>query len=145
MFSRRFPAFAALLAAACLGALGCSGPAGEPTIPVQGTLTKGGEPLPLDPVLAEAKAARVELHFVRIDGGESAPVSATAFADPQGHFEVPNGLPAGKYRIGVKYFDGSPSGDKLQGRFDAQKSPIEREIQGEKATLNIDLDKPDAA
>lgn len=145
MISRRFPALAALLAAACLGALGCAGSAGEPTVPVEGTLTKGGEPLPLDPTLAQAKAARVELHFTRIDKGEGKPFSATAFADPQGHFEVPNGLPPGKYRVGVKYFDGSGAGDKLQGKFDARKSPIEREVQGEKAVLNIDLDKPNAA
>lgn len=110
----------------------------EQMFAVSGKITDNGKPLHLDPKLAAAKAARVELRFFRLDG-QQANVSQTAFAEPDGSFEVPGGLPAGKYRISVKHFDGG-SEDELKDKFGEKNSPIEREISGE-TEIEIDLAK----
>lgn len=136
-FQKRALLFAGLLAGLAIVA-GCRGAGGseEPAFAVRGKVTKDDKPLPLDPKLAAAKAARVELRFFRLDGKE-ANLSQTAFAEPDGAFEVPGGLPAGKYRISVKHFDGG-SDDELKGKFGEKNSPIEREISGE-TEIEIDL------
>jgi hypothetical protein len=123
--------------------VGCSGgPAAEPTVLVKGKVTNGGEPLPLDPQLAAAKAARVELRFMRLDDSGEVISSATAFAEVDGSFEAPKGLPKGKYRIAVYHYDGTSDGDALEGKFDDRQTPIIREITGE-GELNIDLSNPE--
>jgi hypothetical protein len=123
--------------------VGCSGGhSGEATVPVKGKVTDGGKPLALDPKLAAAKAASVQVRFLPADESGKG-TSATAFADPDGTFEVTGGLPKGKYRIAVMYYDGSAGGgDKLGGKFDERNSPIVREITGE-GDVVIDLSKPE--
>jgi len=138
-FQKRALLFAGLLAGLAI-VVGCRGAGGseEPAFAVRGKVTNDGKPLQLDPKLAAAKAARVELRFFRLDGGE-ANLSQTAFAEPDGAFEVPGGLPAGKYRISVTHFAGG-SDDELKGKFGEKNSPIEREISGE-TEIEIDLAK----
>lgn len=131
----------ALLAAACVG---CGDAGGEQKYEVSGKITKGGQPLPLDPVLAKARAARVEVRFLRVGEGGQPDYSATGFAEPDGTFKLVD-VPKGKYRIAIQHIDGKSSGDTLGGKFDDRNSPVTREITGETKDLNIDLDKPEAA
>lgn len=130
-----------LLSVALVVTIGCgeSVPT-EKELAVKGKVTNKGQPLLLDPKLAAVKAARVELRFTRIGGGQEGmpTASETAFAQPDGTFQAK--LPAGKYRIGVKHINGGD--DELKGKFDERKSPIEREITTDGQELNIELSNP---
>lgn len=141
MTKRSLGAWCALVAI-CVAMIGCPGGAGEePRVTVKGTVTRDGQPLPLDPAMAAAKAARVEVGFLRETGGEDqSDFGATVDAEPDGSFEIE--VPPGKYRIGVRYFDGQSQGDALQGKFDERNSPIIREITSETTDLKIELADP---
>ena len=137
--------FSGLMLIALMAALftGCGEAGGEAKYEVSGKITKGGQPLPLDPALAQAKAARVEVRFLRMGTGDQPDYSATGFAEPDGTFKLVD-VPKGKYRVAVQHIDGKSQGDTLGGKFDDRKSPITREITGETKDLNIDLDKPES-
>lgn len=110
----------------------------EPEFKVSGKIVRGGNPLPLDPVMAAAKAASVNVKFVRIDGSGGADFSNTVFADESGAFTI--NVPKGKYRVSVVHMNGRQPGDNLQGKFSERKSKIEQEVTGEMPDLVIELD-----
>jgi hypothetical protein len=111
----------------------------EPEFKISGKILRGGNPLPLDPVMAAAKAASVNIKFIRTDGSDGANFSESAFADETGAFSVK--LPKGKYRISIVHTNGRQPGDNLQGKFSDRKSKIEKEISGEMPDLVIELDE----
>ena len=117
---------------------GQSGSKTEPEFKVSGKVLRGGNPLPLDPVMAKAKAAMVNIKFIRIDGSGGADFSNTAFADESGAFSTT--IPKGKYRVGVVHINGRQPGDLLQGKFSERQSKIEKEIAGDTTDFVIDLD-----
>jgi hypothetical protein len=86
--------------------------------------------------MAAAKAASVNVKFVRIDGSGGADFSNTVFADELGAFTI--NIPKGKYRVSVVHMNGR--GDGLQGKFSERKSKIEQEVTGEMPDLVIELD-----
>lgn len=138
-FSRRMALVPlCLLLAAATALIGC-GPRSyktEPEFKISGKILRGGNPLPLDPVMAAAKAASVNIKFVRTDGSGGADHSESAFADESGAFTTK--LPKGKYRVSIVHMNGR--GDGLQGKFGERKSTIEKEISGEMPELVIELD-----
>ena len=140
-FSRRMALVPlCLLLAAATALIGC-GPRSyktEPEFKISGKILRGGNPLPLDPVMAAAKAASVNIKFVRADGSGGADHSESAFADESGAFTIK--LPKGKYRVSVAHMNGRQPGDNLQGKFGERKSKIEKEISGEMPELVIELD-----
>jgi len=110
----------------------------EPEFQISGKILRGGNPLPLDPVMAAAKAASVTIKFIRSDGSDGANYSESAFADESGAFSVK--LPKGKYQVSIVHMNGRQPGDNLQGKFGDRKSTIEKEISGEMPDLVIELD-----
>jgi len=122
---------------------------------VSGTLKQGGGPVKGSdpaggPPAAGAAASGVMLSFYPApEGARPANPAAAglqntyAILQPGGEFEVPDGLPAGKYIVVVHSFAQGPQfpdSDRLKNRFSFQKSPIEVDIDGDKV-LDIDLDK----
>lgn len=110
----------------------------EPEFKISGKILRGGNPLPLDPVMAAAKAASVNVKFVRTDGSGGADFSNSAFADESGAFTIK--LPKGKYRVSIVHMNGRQPGDNLQGKFGDRKSKIEQDVTGDIADLVIELD-----
>ena len=92
--------------------------------------------------LAQARAASVNLRFLRLGAGDIPDHSTTGFADATGAFTVPK-VRAGRYRIAVIHLNGRQPGDQLGGRFDERKSKIIREFTGETKDLLIDLAQPE--
>ena len=62
----------------------------------------------------------------------------SAAADEEGNFDLPGGMPAGKYRVVVRQWEPYPQIDKLKGRFAEENSPLVVEVDG-KTPLQIDL------
>lgn len=126
-----------LLVAAACGLVGCAKP--KPAgFTVTGRVTKGGEPLPLDPALAKAAAAYVRVGFVRVgDDGATVLSSNSALVAPDGTFAVPR-LPAGRYRVTVEHFNGGAD-DLLKGRFLDTNTPIELQVSADVASFDVDL------
>jgi hypothetical protein len=110
----------------------------EPEFKISGKILRGGNPLPLDPVMAAAKAASVNVKFVRTDASGGADFSNSAFADETGAFTIK--LPKGKYRVSIAHMNGRQPGDNLQGKFGDRKSKIEQEVSGDTNDLVIELD-----
>lgn len=110
----------------------------EPEFKISGKILRGGNPLPLDPVMAAAKAASVNVKFVRTDGSGGADFSNSAFADESGAFTIK--LPKGKYRVSIVHMNGRQPGDNFQGKFGDRKSKIEQDVTGDIADLVIELD-----
>lgn len=121
-----------------LGPAGCKRTVkGPPTYTVSGKITKGGEPLPLDEVMARASAASVRLTFYLFDDKDSLISSNSTQAQLDGTFTIGR-LPAGRYRVGVEHYSGQPD-DLLRGRF-GEKSPIHVDVQADVTDLAIELD-----
>ena len=135
-----------VLLSVCLSLVGISALTGcgptsyktEPEFKISGKILRGGNPLPLDPVMAAAKAASVNVKFVRTDASGGADYSESAFADESGAFNVK--LPKGKYRVSVVHMNGRQPGDNLQGKYGDRKSKIEKEISSDMPDLVIELD-----
>jgi hypothetical protein len=141
MLSRRsalVPLGVPLVAVTLLTGCGRTSYKTEPEFKISGKILRGGNPLPLDPVMAKAKAASVNVKFVRTDGSGGADHSESAFADETGAFSIK--LPKGKYRVSVAHMNGRQPGDNLQGKFGDRKSKIEQEITGDLPDLVIELD-----
>jgi hypothetical protein len=128
-----------LAGAVVLPGCGGGGSKTEPEYKVTGKVLRGGNPLPLDPVMAKAKAAMVTVKFIRVDGGGGADFSNTAFADESGSFSTT--IPKGKYRVSVAHINGRQPGDNLKGQFSERQSKIEKEIAGDTPDLVIELDE----
>ncbi len=143
--TRRVPA-ALRLALVCSLALlpaGCSSKKVEKH-PISGRLTQGGKPLKVDPMVG-----MIQIVFypapdgVRVPNPDRAGIESAARVrvDAEGNFEVPGGLPAGKYIIVVRKLDSGPTGpDALKDRFSYGNSKIIEEVSEER-TLDIDLDR----
>lgn len=118
----------AWLAVAIVSAGGCGRvrKLGTDEVPITGRVTKGGEPLPLDPNLSQTGAASVQVSFFRIlDGGEFGRGQSVITAADGTYKTI---VPApGRYRVTVEHFNGGPE-DLLRGRFAGQNSPIEIDI-----------------
>lgn len=127
-----------LLAAGVVPAAGgCAKPAPK-GFTVSGRVVSKGEPLPLDPVLAQAMAAYVRVGFIRLgDDGQGVLSSNSVPAAVDGSFTVPR-LAAGHYRVTVEHFNGGAN-DLLKGRFLDMNSPIEIDVSGDVPALQIDL------
>jgi hypothetical protein len=127
----------------CALLLGCQGGGYEEpeyTTMVTGKLTKGGQPLTVN-TAEYGDYARIELSLISLD--EPGKQYDTTVAE-DGTFEVtaPEGESlAGKYRIAVRHYPEADE-DALQGEFDQDTSPIEREISAG-TELTIDLDNPE--
>lgn len=135
MHRRPFLVVAALLLPAALLLGGCKpvGSKKEPELKVSGKVVRGGNPLPLDPAQAAAKAAFVMVKFVRDQGD----YSNSAFCNTDGTFTVT--LPKGKYGVQITHM--GQGGDQLQGKFSDRKAKarIEKEITGDTADYVIEL------
>jgi len=102
---------------------------------VSGRVLRDGQPLPLDPALAQAKAASVRLTFYRFED-KSMLGSSTVEIGPEGTFTLPR-LKPGKYKIGVEHFNGG--NDLLKGAFLDTNTPIELDLSADKTVFDIDL------
>ena len=126
-----------LLAVALLGLEGCAKPK-PPGFTVAGRVSSGGEPLPLDPVLAQGAAAFVRVGFIRVgDDGKSVLSSQSVMTTADGTYSAPR-LPAGHYRVTVEHFNGGAD-DLLKGRFLDMNTPIDWDVAGDVASFDIDL------
>lgn len=127
-----------LLAAGVVPAAeGCAKPAPK-GFTVAGRVVSQGEPLPLDPALANAAAAYVRVGFVRLgEDGKSVLSSSSVPAAVDGSFTVSR-LAAGRYRVTVEHFNGG-SNDLLKGRFLDMNSPIELDVSSDVPSLQVDL------
>lgn len=136
MHRRSFLLTMSLLVPIALSSAGCAKPTSktEAEVKVSGKVVRGGNPLPLDPAQAAAKAAFVLVKFVR-DKGD---YSQSAFANPDGTFTTT--LPPGKYGVQITHM--GAGGDQLKGKFNDRKgkAKIETEITGEKSDLVFELD-----
>lgn len=123
-------------------AAGCGGaPVVEaPKTTLQGKITKGGQPLPVNTTMGDY--AHVQAIFMPASGGE--PINVRVGADGSFNIESADGKPpaAGKYRVAVRQWEPYPQTDKLGGRFDERNTPITVEVTDPPKDLNIDLDKP---
>lgn len=136
MHRRPFLLALALVVPMALSVSGCAKATSktEAEVKVSGKVVRGGNPLPLDPAQAAAKAAFVLVKFVRAKGD----YSQSAFANPDGTFTT--SLPPGKYDVQITHM--GPGGDQLKGKFNDRKGPakIQTEITGEKSDLVFELD-----
>jgi len=130
-----------------LSAPGCSSGKAK-TYKVTGKLLNGGAPLPLPsggPPAAGAFAKGIQMGFVPFDEEGKRPREASritfAKVEDDGSYEVPGGLPAGKYVVTVKHTPRGPATeDTLNERFSLARSPIEVEVTGNTAQ-EIELSK----
>lgn len=105
------------------------------SVPVKGRLLQAGEPLVVKG--REIGTGMVQLTFLSVTSAATdQPFSAVA--DEAGNFDLPGGMPAGKYRVVVRQWEPYPQTDKLQGRFGEENSPLVVEVDG-KTPLEIDL------
>lgn len=128
----------------CLATGGCGSGGGE-TVQAKGRVTDAGKPLEVQGRDVGIGVVRIEFYRIGEDG-KQATEPETAVADEDGYFDLPgrdgHGIPPGKYRIAVRQWDPLPDVDRLGGRFDAQHSPIIREVTG-REDIVIDVSKPE--
>ncbi len=119
--------------------IGCSGKPTGPAVRAKGRILMNGKPLAVSPQNRQVGIGYVRVEFYRLgpDGKPQDPPEGMV-VDEDGHFELMDRIPPGKYRIAVYHYDPD---DKLGGRFDKDRSPIVREVTG-KEDLVIDLAKP---
>jgi hypothetical protein len=131
----------AAVTVALVVSLGCSPkPKEQPKVAISGTIVSDGKPLPLDSAGFAAKISKVELKFFRsAKEGGGADFSETAFAGPDGKFQVR--LPVGTYRVAVAHYDKGQK-ELLNGKFDQQKTKLKCEVTDATKELSIDLAKP---
>jgi len=129
-----------LLSAILLACITACGPAKSPGLTVSGRVLRDGQPLPLDPVLAKAKAAVVRLVFYRFEGN-SMSGSSSVEVGPDGTFKVSR-LKPGSYKVGVEHFNGGS--DLLKGAFLDTNTPIKLDLSADKTGFDIDLADYDA-
>ena len=120
-----------------LSCLGCGGETGPKLVKAHGTVTKGGEVLQV--AGRDIGVGMVQLEFIPAEGN---PATETygAVVDAEGKFDMPGGMPPGKYKVAVRQWDPYPQTDKLGGKFAATATPIVRDVTGDQP-IEIDLDK----
>ncbi len=127
-----------------IAAGGCGG-SGEEVVEAKGRVTDAGNVLQVEG--RDIGVGYVRVEFYRIgDDGQQATESEGCVVDENGNFSLRgatgNGIPPGKYRIAVRQWDPFPDVDRLEGRFDAENSPIIREVTGQEDIV-IDVSKPE--
>jgi hypothetical protein len=139
---RRPALWAKALAALLLALSGCGS---SSTVQVNGTLVKNGKPIQLE------DDHWVQMMLVPMDSatsGEWFPANV----EKDGRFAVPGkegeGISPGKYRVAVNWVThGDRTHDLLDGAFGRDTSPIVREIDGSRVTIDVVAadTSPDAA
>jgi hypothetical protein len=104
-------------------------------VAARGTLLQNGEPLAV--AGREIGTGMVQITFLPVDAATAGQTFATA-VDEQGNFDLPGGMPAGKYRVAVRQWEPYPGTDKLGGRFDEQRTTLMVEVDG-KTPLKVEL------
>jgi len=133
-------------AALLVSSSGCSGKG--KSFKVTGRLTRGNNPLPVPtggPPAAGAFAKGIQMGFVPFteDGSRPGDTAKIVFAkvEDDGQYEVPGGLPAGKYLVTVKHTPRGPATeDTLNDAFNLSRSQITVEVAGD-TRQDIELDK----
>ncbi len=141
MISCRFSR--AILSLGLLLALLAGCQSGMKKFKVTGKVTKGGNVLKVRPVIG-----RVRIQFDPVDAALKEQIGKIdAIVKEDGTFTVVGGdhkgLPPGKYKIYVYQYEEFPKNDLLKGAFGEGKSPLVREVTGNKDHFEIDLDKPE--
>ena len=133
----------ALLAGA-LSCVGCGG-GGPPKHVIKGKITNGGNPMlvKIDPATKAGGNLRISLF--NEDVSKRTDVYTAVIDYDTGAFTLNGGdgrgIPAGKYKICVEWYDQYPGPDKLNERFSEENSKIIREIPPPDGALNIDVSK----
>jgi hypothetical protein len=123
----------ALLAAGCQ-----DGTEGPVPVPIQGTVTDGGNPLVVENPQYGYRWVEIAFHEIGDDGQPTGP-AVSAEVQPDGSFNLE--VPVGKYQVAVYQWT-EPGQDELQGRFAHPKSPITRDVTAN-ANIEIDVSKPE--
>lgn len=128
--------------------IGC-GEAGVKTVPVSGTVLKGGKALSFSAQNLPPGESGFRLEFLRQeDGGKSGELFAADFKPDDGTFSVKasgrNGIPAGKYKVIVeKGARGRP--DEFKNAFGKSQTPLSVTVpDAGNVQVVIDLDKKSA-
>lgn len=104
----RFPPLGCALAALAVLVLGC-GQQGPERVPVSGTVTWNGEPLPS----AEHRPSRI--YFVPAQGNE-APSTSAEIVNGEYTIESNGGVPVGKHRVRIEAYRPPPGSAAAEGQ-----------------------------
>ena len=110
-------------------------------VALSGTLTDEGTPLFVEGIENATGMIVLEFHPI-IEGKPERTASASAEADLDGNFEIPQGIEPGEYIITVRQWEPYPENDLLKGKFRLGRSKIVRTIEGD-TTLDIDISNPE--
>lgn len=112
------------------------------TVPLTGTVTDAGTPIHVEGL--ENATGMIVVGFCKVDdeGKGERIEESTAAVNPDGTFEVVDGVEPGNYAISVRAWEPYPQNDKLKGKFSPKKTKIIRRIDGE-TTLEIDVSNPE--
>jgi hypothetical protein len=120
-------------------AIGC----GTGYIKAKGRVTKGGAPFRP----GEGEALRIVLAPLDAPAGSTYDSYAAEFHPDDSTFLVKgkdgNGLPPGKYRVGVELI--KKKEDQFKGRFTGPRSPFTCEVTSAASEVVVDLDQASAA
>ena len=128
---------------ACLLALilltGCTpAPAIPNAVAAKGTLlTKAGQPLEV--AGREIGTGMVSIIFIPANPKAGEERTYATVADAQGKFDVPDGMPAGDYRVAVRQWEPYPNNDKLGARYDETNTPLKVTVTG-KGELKLEVE-----
>ena len=127
----------------CVALSGCAkeGFKVSDAVALSGTLTDEGTPLFVEGIENATGMIVLEFHPI-IDGEPDRTASASAEADLDGNFEIPQGIEPGEYIITVRQWEPYPENDLLKGKFRLGRSKIVRTIEGD-TTLDIDVSRPE--
>ena len=123
----------ALLAAGCQ-----EGAEGPVPVPVQGSVSDGGNPLVVENPQYGYRWVEISFHEIGDDGQAPGP-AVVAEVQPDGSFNIE--VAPGKHRIAVYQWT-DPGEDKLGGKFAFPDTPITREVTAN-ANIEIDVSKPE--
>lgn len=118
--------------------VGCSSAASRSGVELRGRVLQGGEPIPLDPALAEVAAAYVAVDVQRFDEAGSLVFSTSAQTTQDGSFVI-RGLDPGQYLVGVACFNGGPD-ELFGGRLAAEISGMTVNVGTEPISVEFELD-----
>jgi hypothetical protein len=117
-----------------------SGCGGADRLQTRGRILKDGQPFRPD----EGDVVRVMFVPIPADGGRATDFHMAEFNATDGTFRAAGkdlkGIPPGKYRVTVEHL--RKKKDLLKGAFDAENSPIIREINSTAEEVTIDLARP---
>ncbi len=97
---------------------------------IKGKVTNDGQALQV------SDQGDIQIEFIQEEAGSLTGQAFMASLEPDGSYELT--VPPGDYRVAVQQLDPYPNVDKLKGKFDQQKTPIKKKLQGDE-TLDIEL------